>query len=93
MTEDIPTKRGPDVIGTAEVCEILDVPRSSISRWLKAGRDSVDANKGWPSNILPQPIASLASGFVWRRGDIERFAEQRAAVRADRERAAEPAAA
>jgi hypothetical protein len=44
--------------------EILGVPRSTITRWLE-------------KDGMPQPLDVLATGPVWRRADLVRFAEGR----------------
>lgn len=47
-----------DLIGTAEVAELLDVERSRIGKWIRRGH-------------MPKPLAQLAAGPVWLRSDIE----------------------
>jgi hypothetical protein len=52
----------PELVGIAEVAEILEVkpPRASKIAQLPA---------------FPAPVARLASGPVWRAGDLSRFSE------------------
>ena len=46
------------LVGTAEVVELLGVPRSTISRWRRTGK-------------MPEPLAVLAATPVWDRAAIE----------------------
>ena len=49
-----------DIVGTAEVAEILGVERPRIGRWMKRG-------------VMPPPVAVLAATPVWYRKDIARM--------------------
>src|SRR5690606_21891542 len=55
----------PELVGTAEVAEMLGVSRQRVNA-LTAHPD------------FPRPVAELAAGKVWRKGDLSRFAEERA---------------
>jgi len=54
----------PDLVGVSEAAEILGWDRRRVSTYLSRG-------------AFPAPIASLASGRVWRRDDVEAFARDR----------------
>jgi hypothetical protein len=54
----------PDLVGVAEAAELLGWDKRRIFTYL--GRGS-----------FPEPVAALASGRVWRRGDVEAFARTR----------------
>jgi hypothetical protein len=58
---DIPPNY-PELLGTAEVAELLDSTKSRITQMLRDG-------------ILPTPIVTLASGPVWDAEAIEQFAK------------------
>ncbi len=49
-----------DLVGTAEAAALLGVERPRIGRWRDKG-------------IMPDTVADLAAGPVWRRVDIERM--------------------
>jgi hypothetical protein len=49
-----------DVVGTAEVAEILDVERPRIGRWINRG-------------VMPPTAAMLKATPVWYRRDIEKM--------------------
>lgn len=57
-------RRGPradetlDLVGTAEAAEILGVERPRIGKWRALGK-------------MPEPVADLAAGPVWRRAEID----------------------
>jgi predicted DNA-binding transcriptional regulator AlpA len=53
----------PELVGTAEVAEMLGVSRQRVNA-LTAHPD------------FPRPVAELAAGKVWRKGDLSRFAEE-----------------
>jgi len=46
-----------DLVGTAEVAELLDVERPRIGRWIRRG-------------IMPKTVADLAATPVWERRQI-----------------------
>jgi predicted DNA-binding transcriptional regulator AlpA len=50
-----------DILGTAEVAEVLGVGRSTVRAWITRGH-------------LPKPDAQLQATPVWRRSTIERWA-------------------
>jgi hypothetical protein len=58
----------PDLVGVAEASEILGWDRRRVSTYVRRG-------------AFPEPVASLASGRVWRREDIEAFGRDRASRR------------
>jgi len=49
-----------DVVGTAEVADMLKVERPRIGRWVRRG-------------VMPPTAAMLAATPVWYRKDIERM--------------------
>jgi hypothetical protein len=55
----------PDLVGVAEASEILGWDRRRVSTYVSRG-------------AFPEPVASLASGRVWRREDVEAFRRDRA---------------
>lgn len=65
----------PRVAGVAEAAQILGWDKRRVITYLNRGR-------------FPQPFQALASGRVWLRSDVERFAEEwRARYRSRRRRA------
>lgn len=52
----------PDLVGTQEVTEMLDVSRQRVHELRRAGR-------------FPEPIVQLASGPIWLRPAVEAFLE------------------
>lgn len=60
----MPKGKKYDLVGTAEAAEILDIERSRIGRWKKAG-------------LLPEPVIELQATPVWRRADIEKMKPER----------------
>lgn len=64
------------LVGTAEAARILDVERSRIGRWRKAGR-------------MPEPIEELDATPVWLRPQVEELREEREAGRRRRGRSVE----
>jgi hypothetical protein len=55
----------PDLVGVSEAASILGWDRRRVITYLDRG-------------AFPMPIATLASGRVWRRDDVEAFARDRA---------------
>jgi hypothetical protein len=55
----------PDLVGVAEASAILGWDRRRVSTYVRRG-------------AFPDPVASLASGRVWRREDVEAFGRDRA---------------
>jgi hypothetical protein len=55
----------PDVVGVSEAAAILGWDRRRVVTYVDRG-------------AFPTPIATLASGRVWRREDVEAFARDRA---------------
>jgi hypothetical protein len=53
----------PDLVGTTEVAEILDISRQRIHELRKAGR-------------FPEPVVELAGGPIWVRATITAFDER-----------------
>ena len=56
----------PELVGVAEASEILGWDRRRVSTYVRRGS-------------FPEPVASLASGRVWRREDVEAFGRDRVA--------------
>jgi hypothetical protein len=54
----------PDLVGVSEAATILGWDRRRVITYVDRG-------------AFPEPIASLASGRVWRRDDVESFARDR----------------
>ncbi len=54
----------PEVVGVAEAAAIMGWDKRRVITYLRRG-------------VFPAPFAALASGRVWRRDDIERFAADR----------------
>jgi hypothetical protein len=52
----------PALVGVAEAAAILGWDKRRVSTYVRRGS-------------FPEPVASLASGRVWRREDVERYAE------------------
>ena len=55
----------PRLVGVSEAAEILGWDRRRVITYVDRG-------------AFPSPIAALASGWVWRREDVEAFARDRA---------------
>ena len=55
----------PDLVGVSEAAAILGWDRRRVATYAERG-------------AFPAPLASLASGRVWRRDDVEAFARDRA---------------
>lgn len=55
----------PELVGVSEAAAILGWDRRRVATY--AGRGA-----------FPPPLASLASGRIWRRDDVERFSRDRA---------------
>jgi hypothetical protein len=53
----------PRLAGVAEAAQVMDWDKRRVVTYITRGR-------------FPQPIQSLASGRVWIRDDVERFAEE-----------------
>jgi predicted DNA-binding transcriptional regulator AlpA len=66
LTESNHLLRPEELMGSAEVCDALHVPRSTVMRWLR--RDA-----------MPRPVTALRATPVWRREDIENFQKERQA--------------
>ncbi|MGZ4152603.1 MAG: hypothetical protein ACXVP3_09165 [Actinomycetota bacterium] len=52
----------PQVVGVAEAAELMSWDKRRIITYLDRGQ-------------FPEPLTSLASGRIWLREDVERFAE------------------
>jgi hypothetical protein len=61
----------PDLVGVSEAAAILGWDRRRVATYIDRG-------------AFPAPLASLASGRVWRRDDVEAFARDRARRRGRR---------
>lgn len=57
----IPDVSPDEVVGLAEIAELLDVAKRTA--WRYTQRDD-----------FPEPLARLSAGLVWRREDVERWA-------------------
>lgn len=68
VAEDSRQSMGAQLVGTAEVAEMLGTPRSSVTRLMNRSRD-----RGWPEGGFPIPLAKPAAGPVWRKSDIEAY--------------------
>lgn len=55
-----------DIVGAAELAEMLGVPRAQIYVWKNRGK-------------LPVPDAALAAGPVWRRSTIRAWMKNKEA--------------
>lgn len=53
----------PDLVGTAEIAELLDVSRQRVHQLVTR-----------PD--FPKPIAKLAAGMIWERLDVQRWARE-----------------
>jgi hypothetical protein len=54
----------PDLVGVSEAAAILGWDRRRVATYVERG-------------AFPRPLATLASGRVWRRDDVEAFARDR----------------
>ncbi|MGZ8599096.1 MAG: hypothetical protein ACXWXQ_01125 [Actinomycetota bacterium] len=57
-------QESPDLVGVTEAAAILGWDRRRVATYVGRG-------------AFPAPLATLASGRVWRRDDVERFARER----------------
>lgn len=53
----------PDLLGAAEIAELLGISRQRVDQ-LAAGED------------FPKPTAVLAAGRIWKRGEVEAWAQR-----------------
>lgn len=53
-----------ELLGVSEIAQIFGVHPATVSKWMQRGR-------------LPEPLARLASGYVWNRAQIESVQLQR----------------
>ena len=61
----------PDVVGVAEAAEIMNWDKRRVVTYIDRGS-------------FPEPITALASGRIWLREDVQTYAEQWQARRADK---------
>ena len=54
----------PDLVGVSEAAAVLGWDKRRVFTYIARGS-------------FPEPVAFLASGRVWRREDIERYARER----------------
>jgi hypothetical protein len=54
----------PDLVGVSEAASLLGWDRRRVATYVERG-------------AFPEPVASLASGRVWRREDVEAFGRDR----------------
>jgi hypothetical protein len=66
-----------DVVGTAEVAELLGVERPRIGRWIKRG-------------VMPPTAARLSATPIWHKRDIEKMRDWVEANRRNRDPEPEP---
>jgi len=57
-----------DLIGSAEACQILQIDRSTLSRWVKFG------------DVDPAMRLSERGAMLFRRADVERLAAERSSA-------------
>lgn len=65
------TQRLPDLVGSAEACEILGIQKMTLNRWMRPGSGPYGDDRTYmipPKRIKASP--------VWVRSDIERFADE-----------------
>lgn len=55
----------PELVGVSEAAELLGWDRRRVATYVGRG-------------VFPEPVATLASGRVWRRQDVEAFGRDRA---------------
>jgi predicted DNA-binding transcriptional regulator AlpA len=55
--------RAEDLMGFAEVADLLGVPKRTAARYAKR-------------SDFPEPVRRLASGPIWVRRDVERWAKK-----------------
>ena len=53
---------GDDLVGVAEIAELLGISRQRVNRIVQTHRD------------FPDPVATLTAGRIWQRADIEKWA-------------------
>jgi predicted DNA-binding transcriptional regulator AlpA len=52
-----------DLVSVFDIAQMLDVDRSTVHRWART------------LSNFPEPLGETASGRVWRRSDVEDWAE------------------
>ena len=70
----------PDVVGVAEAAEIMNWDKRRVVTYIDRGS-------------FPEPITALASGRIWLREDVQTYAEQWRARRAEKAARTEAASA
>lgn len=65
------TPRLPELVGAKEACEILEVKKMTLNRWLRPGSGTLG-----PDQTYMIPPKRIEAGPVWVREDVERFAEE-----------------
>ena len=66
MHNDVGMTQAPDIIGTAEVCEILGIDRSTLSRWIAAEK------------VVPlQQLPTSKGAYLFIRAYVEALAVER----------------
>lgn len=65
------TQRLPDLVGSAEACEILNIQKMTLHRWLLD-----DSGTLGPNRTYMIPPKRINAGPVWVREDVERFAQE-----------------
>jgi len=62
-----------ELLGFAEVVEFLGIPERTVARYMQR-------------EDFPEPLARLAAGPVWLRGDIDQWARNRPPARGKQSR-------
>ena len=65
------TPRLPELVGSKEACEILNIQKMTLTRWMKPGSGTLGHEQTY---MIPPKM--IAAGPVWVRTDVERFAEE-----------------
>jgi predicted DNA-binding transcriptional regulator AlpA len=67
IAKAVPEPEQLALVGASEAATLLGVKANTIQQWRKRG-------------ILPEPVAKLACGPIWREQDIKQWAARRAAA-------------
>jgi len=62
----------PDLLGTAEVAEVLGVEKTRLSRWRELGVVLPDGRRV----PFPRPVLVVRATPLWRGSDIRRLRDQ-----------------
>jgi hypothetical protein len=69
------TPRLPELVGSAEACEILGIQKMTLNRWLRPGSGNHESCQG-PDATYMIPPKRIKAGPVWARTDVVRFGEE-----------------